>query len=128
MASVILRQGIKITPRMASLRAAALHVSDNGRSFIKLSALGMTNCQSVRHKSNKKRKGTSQRSEEKLDVSYLVQPVAVTPHTDPDGVNVGEELAGILQKGKQKWAWKINDSLINVSFTKQWLAMKLSSS
>ena len=33
-------------------------------------------------------------------LSSIVQPVTVKPYNDPDGINVGEELTGILKKGK----------------------------
>ena len=54
----------------------------------------------VRLMSSRKRRGVrTNNSNEDRKVSSLIQPVAVTPHSDPDGINVGEELAGKLKKG-----------------------------
>ena len=36
------------------------------------------------------------------DISSIVQPVAIKPVNDTDGVNVGEELSGVLKKGYLK--------------------------
>jgi len=50
---------------------------------------------SCRFKSTKNTKNEKQ----KKDINSLVQPVSVKPYIDPDGINIGEELTGLLKKG-----------------------------
>lgn len=45
----------------------------------------------------------SEKHNSKKDINSLVQPVSVKPYIDPDGINVGEELSGLLKKGGICW-------------------------
>ena len=36
------------------------------------------------------------------DISAIVQPITISPTNDNNGVNVGEELSGVLKKGLNK--------------------------
>ena len=63
---------------------------------------------SSRLKSTKSTKNEKQ----KKDISSLVQPVSVKPYIDPDGINIGEELTGLLKKGVVFCGFVVNPDVL----------------
>jgi len=47
----------------------------------------------------KSTKSTKSEKHSSKDISSLIQPVSIKPYIDPDGINIGEELTGLLKKG-----------------------------
>ena len=65
-----------------------LTVLSRSYQFSKLFNYGGVLFNSIRHKNTLPK-----------DISSIVKPITIKPVNDNDGVNVGEELSGVLKKG-----------------------------
>ena len=70
-----------------------LHLAPLSSSFIQC------RLKSRRSSGPKWRGGQTRPIKPAKDLGSLLLPVDVKPHKDPDGINIGEELAGEVKKG-----------------------------
>lgn len=54
---------------------------------------------SLKHLNTKDGNKNYRSDKEVKDINSLIQPLSVKPYNDPDGINVGDELAGNIPKG-----------------------------